>query len=219
MAVTDVIYTGQSSADCVKSFFDLHIGYGVAVLDLTYGNGTFWDWPRDELVAPDWSLTVNEKNRTFHGDGTHEPLPAGEDFRATRWCSRSFDVVVFDPPFTANGPSKDGHQKRYGADRSQEGAPQNIHEVRALLAGGLVEAMRLSRKWVLLKTQDVVESGKLHDSEGLARMLFMAFGFRIVDYRLYDAQRRAQPDEARGATVKHFRNRPSIFMLAKRGSS
>lgn len=213
-----VIYDGATSALCVKSFFDMHIKESsIDVLDLTYGNGTFWNWNYDGEWQID--LTANDLNGyTYTGPEHQRPVDYTHDFRNSGWKSRSYDVVVFDPPFTANGPSKDGHQKRYGADRSQAWAPQNIHEVRSLLASGLIEAMRLSKKWVLLKTQDVIESGKLHDSEGLARMLFQQFGFRIVDYRLYDSTRRPQPNEARGATQKHFYGRPSVFYLAKRGA-
>lgn len=205
-----VLFEGATSAECVKSFFDLHIGEADSVIDLTYGSGTFWKWDWEERV--NWLVRNDRHVEMFVNQ-------CNDDFRATRWQSRHFDVVVFDPPFTANGPSKEGHQKRYGADRSMDGAPQNIHEVRSLLASGLIEAMRLSKKWVLVKTQNVIESGRLHDSEGLVRSLFLHFGFRIVDYRLYAAHRRAQPDEARGATPKHFRERPSVFFLAKRGAS
>ena len=204
---TPVIYTGQSSAECVKSFFDMHIKETMLRgLDLTYGQGTFWDWNTSDIFL---KFTCNDK----YVDGMDS-----FDFRATGYTSRNWDVVVFDPPFTANGPSKDGHQKRYGADRSQDGAPKNIHEVRSLLASGLIEAMRLSKRWVILKTQDVIESGKLHDCEGLARDLFRHFGFRIVDYRLFLSHRRPQPDGARNAKQKHFRDRPSVFYLAKRGT-
>jgi hypothetical protein len=170
----------------------MHMSDVVTIFDLTYGNGTFWD----DLDTPLFDPSL--------------------DFRNTGLPSRSYDCVVFDPPFTANGPSSNSHNARYGADRSQDGAPQNIHEVRALLASGLIEAMRISSKFVLLKTQDVIESGKLHSSTGLAFTLFREFDFRVVDYVVYDAPRRPQPDEARGSAVRHFRNRPSMFILAAR---
>jgi hypothetical protein len=188
-----VIQYPPSSSDIICAIFEMHMPDVITILDLTYGSGTFWNW-RNE--SPEF-------------------LPDA-DFRNTGLKSRSFDCVVFDPPFTANGPSEQSHNARYGADRSQNGAPQNIHEVRALLASGLVEAMRISRKYVLVKTQDVVESGKLHSSVELAMILLREFDYRVVDYVLYDAPRRPQPDLERGATVRHFRNRPSVFILGVR---
>jgi hypothetical protein len=198
-----VVQQASSSAEFVEAIFRMHMMDVRSVLDLTYGNGTFWNWDVCNICPKLFLHPLSEFT---------------PDFRNTLISSRKFQCVVFDPPFTANGPSEQSHNARYGSDRSQSGTPQNIHEVRTLLAQGLLEAMRISSKWVLLKTQDVIESGKLHSSVNLAYMLFEQFGYRVVDYVLYDAPRRPQPDSERGATVRHFRNRPSVFILASRKS-
>lgn len=199
---SQVIQSPSSSAEIVKNIFNMHMPFVKSVFDLTYGNGTFWTCFEQTLIQYD----------------------PGLDFRNTGKPFCSYDCVVFDPPFTANGPmyhastseTLPSHNARYGADRSQANAPKNIHEVRSLLASGLIEAMRISSRFVLVKTQDVVESGKLHSSTELVQTLFRLFGFRVVDYVLYNAPRRPQPDIERGSVLRHFRNRPSVFYLGER---
>ncbi|MDG0870930.1 hypothetical protein [Candidatus Lucifugimonas marina] len=170
----------------------------VPTLDLTHGLGVFW-----KQYTPS-KLTTNDRN---------EDADYRQDFTATSFDDRSFELVVFDPPFTANGPSKHRHQKRYRSHRDQEGAPQNIKDVRRLLVGGIKEACRISGRWVLVKTQDVVESGQLHANVNLALNTLVKSGFNVVRETEFHSNRRPQPS---GRRVTGLGRRPSVFILAER---
>jgi hypothetical protein len=211
---TDALQLTGTSADAIKSIFKLHMPGGGTVLDLTYGMGTFWRW--------DWKAAgIGLETSDLYTPADHAWdftwLPFSRFDMVSQW--REWDALVFDPPFTANGPQRNGHrhQDRYGSTRDQEGAPQNIHDVHRLLREGTAEACRVARKLVVVKTQDVVESGRLHRSVYVAETAIRQAGWHVEDVKELLTGRRAQPDAARGATVRHFRNRPSIFLIAKPG--
>jgi hypothetical protein len=197
----DVLYEGGNSADVVKSFFELHIEPVELVLDMTYGQGTFWQW--------DWQTRFN-----LHAIDLYTLAgPNQKDFRDTGLPSAIYDCVVFDPPFTANGPSA-GHNARYGADRSIEGAPQKWDDVKNNILAGLVEADRITKKFILVKCQDVIESGKLWPAEYWIQRSFSMMDYTIIDWRLQLGPRMPQPDQSRDSEQRHFRNRPAKWMLA-----
>ena len=218
MNITSLRTSGTSAA-VIESIFEMHFPAAESVLDLTWGRGTFWHW---DWFSSGFTLSVNDK---------YAELPPTDSMlvQATRWDSRSvvedlgcpewqrWDVVVFDPPFTANGPQKgtDRHQDRYGSTRDLNGAPQNIHDVWRLLDEGTRTACRLARLGVIIKTQDVIESGRYWDSETVACTAIAASNFRVEDKVRLLVGRRAQPDAARGAQVRHFRDRPSVFIVGK----
>lgn len=202
------------SADIIRDVFQMYMPDGGSVLDLTWGTGTFWKW---DWRAAGICLTANDLYADAPGPGEVDAFTR-MDFTAlpdhAEW--HRADAVVFDPPFTANGKQNRGgrHQDRYGATRDLPGAPQNIRDVHRLLGLGIREACAVARRLVIVKTMDVVESGRYHDSEGVARDALRAAGFRIKDIIRFLGARRDQPDVARGCAVRTFRNRPSVFLIA-----
>jgi len=189
----------HNSGEVVAELLDA-LGNPGHVLDLTFGQGVFWNTKRPE------HLTAND---LYSGRAEFQ-----QDFRATYWPSEAFELVVFDPPFTAAGRPSDGTpgMARYGAERHQAGAPQNVHQVRELLVGGIAEACRLSSRWVLVKTQDVVEGGPLWPNVILALNTLVTHGFNIRAERAFSPSRRPQPS---GQRVTGLGGRPSVFILAE----
>jgi hypothetical protein len=185
-----------NSSDIILELTD--ITGDVPTLDLTYGLGVFW-----RQFTPS-QLTTNDLARD---------ADSSQDFMATDFDNRSFELVVFDPPFTSHGPSKRRHQERYGSHRNQECAPQNIKDVRHSLVGGIKEACRISGRWVLVKTQDVVESGLLHANVNLALNTLVKSGFNIAYEIEFHSNRHPQPY---GRRVTGLGRRPSVFILAER---
>jgi hypothetical protein len=124
------------NADLMVEVAKLWIPPAAQVLDATYGRGLFWT-----KFAPRY-LTA--------WTGDFLAMPYGPD---------SFDVVVYDPPYTSTGgtPTAPGVQDmsdRYGMDE--------VKGWRALLkmnALGLANMAAISRGLVLVKTADYVESG------------------------------------------------------------
>lgn len=227
MSVEAVRTTG-TSADVMHDLFALHLGpidRPLTALDLTWGKGSFW---RRWLDL--WAVRLT-RNDLHVSDAEYH-----HDFKRTPWPERSFDVVVFDPPFTANGPSRDGRQKRYGSDRSVAGAPQRAQAVRDMLEAGLREAMRLARYALIVKTQDVTESQRVWwNADAACRMLeadrppFARYdeaaggkrvkltGYWQVEDKVWLRSARApQPDRERGTAPQRMRNRPSVFIYAVR---
>lgn len=210
----EALRTEGTSAEIISDIFEMHFPNAVTVYDATYGKGTFWRWDwqsrglaltaADLISTPD-SVEIMKMDRFYPKRDFTEPIPG------------SYDVIVFDPPFTANGPNRDdSFQERYGADRSMPGAPQNIEDVRFLLMAGIREVCNVRKSiGVIVKTQSVIESGKFYDNEYLAAQQLFYHGWNVVDRIYFRGARRPQPDAARCATVKHFRNRPSVFLIAK----
>lgn len=184
----------KTSADFIADLCE--ITGDVDTLDLTYGKGVFW-----RKFKPS-SLATND---------LYEVAMIQRDFLNTGFDA-IYDLVVFDPPFTANGPSENPHNERYGSQRDQSGGPQNVKDVRKLLVGGIREACRISNRWVIVKTQDVVESGNLHANVVLALNTLVKCGFNIHTEIPFNSTRRPQP---KGRRVTGLGSRPSVFILAE----
>jgi len=107
-------------------------------LDPTYGRGTFWArWRPEHLVTTD--------------------LLTGVDFRSLPFTDRSFDAVVFDPPYKLNG-TPSAPDERYGV-----GEPATRQERMDLIIDGLNECRRVltPRGYLLVKCMDQVCGGKV----------------------------------------------------------
>ena len=186
----------KTSADFIADLCE--ITGDVDTLDLTYGQGVFW-----RLFEP-FQLVTND---LYEGAMIQKDFMSGLSFDVD-----AFSLVVFDPPFTANGPSETPHNERYGSHRDQPGGPKNVKAVRAMLVGGIKEACRISNKWVIVKTQDVVESGQLHANVVLALNTLVKCGFNIHKEMPFRSARRPQPG---GRRVTGLGGRPSAFILAE----
>lgn len=114
-----------------------------SVLDLTYGLGNFWT-----LWRPD-SLRTNDLNPERNADNC-------DDFRATGYADRQFDAVVFDPPYRLNGTPDQDYDDSYGIAQ-----PTRWQDRMDIMRDGLREAIRVSRRYVLVKCQAQVVSGKV----------------------------------------------------------
>lgn len=117
-----------------------------SVLDVTYGEGKWWD-----RFTPD-PFTFHDLHKVDGVDFRH--LPHDDD---------SFDAVCFDPPYVmSGGPSSaalpDGFQGRYGIGIENLGDDTRgmvaFHE---LIRAGLLEAIRVSRRWVLVKCMEAAQ--------------------------------------------------------------
>jgi hypothetical protein len=113
------------------------------VLDATYGRGTFWKVHRPaSLVANDRDVEVPGYRfdyRQFPPEWEHK-----------------FDAVVFDPDYKLNGtPALGEFDERYGI-----GGDVSREQRYASILHGAAECARVSRRFLLVKCQDQVESGR-----------------------------------------------------------
>lgn len=130
-----------------------------SVCDLTYGEGKWWD-----RFTPD-PFVAHDKFKLDGVDFCDLPEPDG-----------SYDTVCFDPPYVISGSTKsstiDGFHDAYGIGservrtaRTSEG----YSEFEQFLRQGLSEAVRVSRRWVLVKCMEfsqgpcVAQAVRFHD--------------------------------------------------------
>lgn len=195
LAITDWATNAALIADCHR------LGYlrdEWVTLDPTYGYGTFWkDWRPDWLVATDLDLA---KSTSL----------ASVDFTDLPFDDRSFDAVVFDPPYKLNGTPTDSVDERYGVHEGGNDWRDRMNLIRA----GITECVRvLGDGYLLLKCQDQVCSGKVrwqtHEFTNHAE----SCGVGLVD-RLDMLSYRPQPN---GRRQVHARRNASTMLVFKRG--
>lgn len=124
---------------------DLWIEPDDLVVDITYGRGNFWTVFRPE---------------NFVG---HDLATDGVDFRHLPELDDSVNVVIFDPPYIAQGGRTTSTipdmLDRYGLDD----CPKSVVELDALHNAGIQEAARVlaPKGRLMVKCMDYVNGGKL----------------------------------------------------------
>lgn len=180
-----------------KLIFDVQkLGYlPEPVLDATYGEGKFWTEFRPQ------SLTTND---------LYKPADLNCDFRTLPLKDRSFQTVVYDPPFKLSGaPALGEFDDRYGINKK---IPWQEKVVTIL--EGAVECARVADRFLLVKTQDQICSGKprwLTDeiTNTVTRLDFWKRDrFDMLSYR-------PQPT---GRSQKHARRNTSTLLVFERCS-
>lgn len=118
-----------------------------SVLDVTYGEGAWWERFRPETF-------------TFHDKYKVD----GVDFTALPEADDSVETVCYDPPYVLSGGESTGavadvgFQERYGIGmgRLKHNSAQAFE---AMLQAGLSEVSRVSRRFVLVKCMEFAQGG------------------------------------------------------------
>lgn len=166
------------------------------ILDPTWGYGTFWSvWrPQDATLLYGSDLNPSKS-----------PCGNAVDFTDLPFDDRSFDVVVFDPPYKLNGTPTDEVDERFGVH-----VPTRWQDRMELIRTGLDEATRVARRFVLLKCQDQVCSGEVRWQTLDFTEHAQACGFRLVDRFDLLGTARQQPG---GRSQRHAHGRPSTLLV------
>lgn len=164
------------------------------VLDATYGRGTFWTrWQPESLFKND-------------ADKTIENLNIHEDFRDLSFNDGFFTTVVFDPPYKLNGtPALGDFDARYGIDR-----PMSWQARMGMILDGAVECARVSRRWLLVKCQDQIVSGKMRWQTSLITEAVEGCGFGLYD-RFDFVSYRPQPKDRSQVHARHNASQLLVF--------
>lgn len=134
------VFTG-SNADLMAAVAPLYLNG--SVLDVTYGEGKWWD-----RFTPD-PFTFHDLHKVD-----------GVDFRSLPEADGSVDTVCFDPPYVlSGGVGTNDIQGRFGIGHQNglRGWPMLMD----LFTGGLSEACRVSRGFVLLKCMEFVQGANI----------------------------------------------------------
>jgi hypothetical protein len=137
-AIPESFYIGDN-AGLIAAIAPLYLTGDV--LDVTYGGGAWWRRFTPETFA------------------YHDLDLDGVDFRALPYGDGSWDAVCFDPPYVPSRAMETStgraiaHRSAYGLTVRRSRA-----ELEALIAAGLAECARVTRRWVLAKCCDYAEN-------------------------------------------------------------
>lgn len=188
MAVSDATDNAQLIENCAQ------LGYlreSMFTLDMTYGLGRFWTrWAPDRLIGADLD---RDRAREVVADFTRLPFPG-----------RTFDAVVFDPPYKLNGTGgSHPSDAAYGVATPWRG------DLHAWIGSGLDEAVRVLDGTLLVKCQDQVAGGKVRWQTREFADHVEALGLRLVDM-MHLVGYRPQPP---GRRQLHARRNYSTLMV------
>jgi tRNA G10 N-methylase Trm11 len=138
----ETVVRSRRNGPLIRAAATLWILPGDLVVDVTFGEGGFWtDYRPATLVVHD----------LYKVDGV--------DFRDLPEPDRSVDVVVFDPPYIAQGGRESGgsiaaFRDRFGLDEG----PRSTAELRELARDGIAEAARVLKPSgrLLVKTMNYI---------------------------------------------------------------
>ena len=154
-----------SNADLMRAACALWVGDGESVLDVTFGEGSFWKWDHPFDVVG------------------HDLKTDGVNFRSLPEGDATQQVVVIDPPYRpAHGGSATGdHANRYGL--AGESAPDTINDVIGLYRDAAIEAWRVLSVGgrVMVKCQDLSYNHRLHLVTMDVLRAITGVGFDLVD--------------------------------------
>jgi hypothetical protein len=132
----------RDTAALVAKMCDVFFPDAKTVLDVTYGNGKFWE--KSSLAVTGMDI---DPNRAKDVCGDFTKLPFQDD---------AFDLVAFDPPYQT-----DMGRGKASVMGARFGVFKNIHELQLAVKAGCREAARVSRIGVLVKTQDYIHASRL----------------------------------------------------------
>jgi hypothetical protein len=169
------------------------------VVDVTYGEGNFWTVYRPaRLVAHD----------KFKGDGV--------DFRELPELDGSVDVVVFDPPYIAQGGRETSTTQdmlnRYGL----HDVPKTTAELELYISAGITEAARVLVKGgrLLVKCMDYINGGEYVQGRHNVVEAAQRAGLTQVDEFVHHSGTGPQPP---GRRQLHSRRSHSFLCVFQKG--
>jgi hypothetical protein len=199
-SIVESVVRTSSNGPLIAAAAQLWIRSADRVLDVTYGNGLFWTHFRPErLILP----------------------PAGTDFRSLPYSARSLEVVVFDPPYIAQGGRDTSglpdFLERYGL----RDCPRTVPELEALISAGIMECARVLAPSgrLMVKCMDYISGGRFRRGPKLAVEAAESTGLEQVDEFVHHSSVGPQPLTTRSGTPRgqvHSRRSHSFLCIFQR---
>ena len=191
-----------NNGDLIVDVARLHFRDGDSILDPTYGHGIWWK-RADELPMHQLSKLSNDPGSAAYSEG--------HDFRSMPFDDNSFDVVAYDPPYAAKGGRETSTIDDMDARFGLHDAPATPALLQDLIDDGLTEAVRVSRRLVLVKCMTYVSSGKLWLGEFLTLEHALGLGCRLEDRFIHVGG--IGPDQKDRRQIHARSNSSTLFVL------
>ena len=134
------------NADLMERIAVLYFKPGYRIADVTFGKGVFW-------------RKIDKAQYDFFASDLITCPQAQYDFRRLPYPDGSFDIVVFDPPYS-HDPGRMAHEANYRNAETTNGL--NHAGIMQLYGDGMGEGHRILKPGglLLVKCQDEIESGR-----------------------------------------------------------
>jgi SAM-dependent methyltransferase len=179
--ITSVVVERTNAALITRHVRPLWLREDDLVLDVTYGDGRWWDlWRPPRLIGADLYKDTGD-------------LVA--DFRELPFRNRSVDVVAYDPPYIPQGGRETSTLPEFMDRYGLETVPVNHTKLFTLFAEGMAEVARVLKRGgrALVKCMDFVEWREYHS--GFVAMVNSAsyHGLWLEDVFIHVTTNGAQP--------------------------
>jgi hypothetical protein len=194
------VVASRENGPLIAAVAQLWINSDDVVLDVTYGRGNFWTKIRPaRLVAHDLELD-------------------GVDFRHLPEPDASVDVVVFDPPYIAQGGRETSTIPDFLGRYGLADVPKTVPELNELVAAGMKEALRVLKPKgrLLVKCMDYITAGKLVLGRHHVVTTALALGMEQVDEFVHYSGTGAQPPRDRQIHSRHAHSFLCVFRAPRR---
>lgn len=178
----------------------LWIKPGELVMDVTYGQGNFWTCYRPTRLI------------------THDLALDGVDFRQLPEADGTVDVVIFDPPYIAQGGRDTSTIQQFLGRYGLVDVPKTAAELKLFIAAGMKESTRVlaPKGRLMVKCMDYVNSGRLVLGRHHVVATALDLGLEQVDEFVHYSGLGPQPP---GRSQVHSRRAHSflcVFQVLKR---
>ena len=199
MTVESVV-TSRLNGPLIATAAKLWIGDDDLVVDVTYGKGNFWTVYRPaRLVAHDLKID-------------------GVDFRRLPEGGGSVDVVVFDPPYIAQGGRSSSTEPEFLDRYGLTDCPKTVPESLRLISHGMTEGARVLKPGgrLMVKCMDYVSGGRLVLGRHHVVTTALTLGLEQVDEFVHHSGTGPQPKRDRQL---HSRRSHSFLCVFRSKSS
>jgi hypothetical protein len=201
MSMPDTVQSvvqSQRNGPLIAAAAQLWINDDDRVLDVTYGRGLFWtDYRPTDLT-------------------THDIAIDGVDFRDLPHEDESFDVVVFDPPYIAQGGRETSQLPDFMDRYGLVDVPKTVSELQGLIFEGLRETVRVlaTEGRLFVKCMDYINGGEFVQGRHFVVDTVNLLGVSQVDEFVHYSGTGPQP---KGRRQLHSRRAHSFLCVFRKG--
>lgn len=170
------------------------------VADITYGRGLFWANYRPQHLT------------------THDIAVDGVDFRDLPEEDQTFDVVVFDPPYIAQGGRDTSTQQDFLNRYGLTDVPKTVEGLQELIRDGMNETYRVLKPKgrLFVKCMDYINGGRFVQGRHFVVTEALTMGFEQVDEFIHYSGTGPQPNRLRQF---HSRRAHSFLCIFQRSDA